>query len=294
MSRLPFLALATALLALAMFRAPAAAAETTPYTELPAVIVATVAAPDENPVPGDIPFSDGLIRNRAVSPPRPGVNVSLAGQVLPFAFVRNQLTSSFNNWPSPSLHLLATAPFKNQSFFVEFEDREMAGSATSRCGTLINYAGPCITAGKLSGFVPVFSAREWTTEERVGMRFGNSPVYLGVANFYRETNYGVTDLVALGMGGQVLPDYSKRRSYFGHAYYYPNVVNEDDYRDPITKRVENFRLGMVRYEAGVTQKLGRGRQYVEAAIDGNSEWHLVNTPGNATKVKLVLGSGIRF
>jgi hypothetical protein len=291
--RTPLLALAAALLALGAQPALAAAEEPT-ITVIPAVSIATLSAPEDGlPAQAEIPFSDSLNRNR-ISPPRPGVNVSLAGQVLPFAIVRNQFTSYFNNWPSPSLHFLATAPFKGQSFFVEFEDREMAGSATSKCGTLINYAGPCLTAGKHVGYVPVYSAREWTTEERGGARIGNTPVYAGLASFYRETNYGVVDFVAFGVGGQVLPDFSKRRSYFGRMYYYPNMVNEDDYRNPITKRLENLRFGMLRYEAGVTQKVGHSRQYVEAAIDGNNEWRLVNGPGGSMKLKLVLGSGFRF
>jgi len=279
---LPSLALAAALLAFASQAVAAPAAEEPVFSVLPTIGV------------GEIPFSETVIRNR-VSPPRPGVNVSLAGEVLPFALVRNQLTSYFNNWPSPSLHLLTTAPFKNQTFFVEFEDREMAGAATSRCGTpLINQLGPCITSGKRSGYVPVYSAREWTTEQRGGARFGSTPVYVGLASFYRETNYGVVDLVAFGMGAQVLPDFTKRRTVFGRLYYYPNMVNEDEYRDRITGRLANLRYGMMRYEAGVTQKIGRSRQYVEAALDGNSEWRLVSASRNATKLKLVLGSGFRF
>ena len=102
------------------------------------------------------------------------------------------------------------------------------------------------------------------------------------------------DLVAFGVGAQVLPDFTKRRAIFGRLYYYPNVVNEDEYRDPRTNRLANLRYGMMRYEAGVTQKVGHSRQYVEAALDGNSEWRLVGAPGNATKLKLILGSGFRF
>lgn len=291
---MPSLALAAALLAFGSQAGAASATEAPVFSVLPPISLAAMSAPDDGFSPsGEIPFSETVIRNR-VSPPRPGVNVSLAGEVLPFALVRNQLTSYFNNWPSPSLHLLTVAPFQGQNFFVEFEDREMAGSATSKCGMLINHAGPCITSGKRSGYVPVYSAREWTTEERGGARFGSTPVYVGLATFYRETNYGVVDLVAFGMGAQVLPDFTKRRAIFGRLYYYPNLVNEDEYRDPITNRLANLRYGMMRYEAGITQKVGHSRQYVEAALDGNSEWRLVSAHGNATKLKLVLGSGFRF
>jgi len=284
--RLPFLAFLAA--ALCAGTIAASAADERPAGSTPVISsIEAIAAPS-----AEVPFGEPIAfqRNIATSPPRPGINVVLAGEMIPYSFVNNALTSHFASWPTPSGNLYITAPLFRQNIFLLEEHREMAGSAHASCEkSILQPDAHCASFGSER-----FSAREWVNEQRGGIRLGGSPIYLAAAVFYRETNYGLVDIVSAGYGAEVLPNFRRTTSLFAHLYYYPNVNNEDQITDPVTHKFVQLREGMARYEIGITKKVGHSRQYVEAALDGSSEWKLVNYPNNSTKVKIVLGSGFRF
>jgi len=142
--------------------------------------------------------------------------------------------------------------------------------------------------------VPRFSAQEWIIEERGGVRVGRTPLHLGIATFYSATNFGFPDLLGLGVGAEVRPNYTRTVSTFGRIYYYSNLTNEDGYSNPGSALPATLRYGMARYELGFSKKLGKSRQTLQAGIDGSSTWRLVNAPTSMTKVKLFVASGLRF
>jgi len=229
-------------------------------------------------------------RNRSISPDRPGINLTFSAEVTATAFVSNRITQRFIAFPSPGFKLSASVPFMKQHFFAEGEARQLNGSATLPCNSFIQNFGKCLTSGN----VPRFSAQEWIIEERGGVQIPRTPVHLGVATFYSATNFGFPDMVGVGFGAEIRPDYSKPTSVFGRFYFYPNLHNEDDDLSPGSTLPIQLRYRMARYEVAVSKKVGKSRQMLQAGIDGSSTRRLVSVPISMTKVKLFVSSGLRF
>jgi hypothetical protein len=271
---------------------PAASAVEAPQPTVVESSSATASVPDETTplVAEPAPQAPLSKRSYSISPDRPGLNVTFSAELMATALVSNRITRRFISYPSPGLKLSTSFPMFGQHVFIDGETRELAGSATLPCNSYIQNFGKCTPSGN----VPRFNAREWITEERGGVRIGQSPVYVGIATFYSETNFGFPDMLGMGVGAEVRPNYSKPMSVFGRLYYYSNLTNEDNYVDPGSALPVTLRYGMARYELGFSKKLGKSRQMLQFGLDGSSTWRLVNAPVNMTKIKLFAASGVRF
>lgn len=273
-------------------RAEAVLDETPPVVAATSTVASNATAPSETkPLVTDTTSDAPLAsRNYSISPDRRGLNITLSAELVGTAFVSNAMTQRFISFPSPGFKVTTGFPLFGQHLFIDGETRELAGSATLPCNSFIQNFGKCTPSGN----VPRFNAREWITEERGGVQLGHTPVYVGVATYYSETNFGFPDMLGMGLGAEVRPNYSKPMSIFGRLYYYSNLTNEDGYVDPGSALPVTLRYGMARYELGFSKKLGKSRQMVQFGVDGSSTWRLVNAPVSMTKIKLFVSSGLRF
>ncbi len=83
----------------------------------------------------------------------------------------------------------------------------------------------CVTAigGQFGTFVPAFVARQYEGDARLGLKVMDPRIYIGVGYLWQSGNYGYPKLGNFGVGVEKLPDLNQGFTWFGSAYYYPNV-----------------------------------------------------------------------
>lgn len=154
--------------------------------------------------------------------------------------------------------------------------------------TYLHTAGIVRTAGGGTVFIPSLTAHEYTQDYRAAVLVGKD-IYVGTGVYYRPTIYGFPILVGMGFGAEKLPDFSRKTSLFGRAYFYPNINNEHPFNDTASGRPLGFRYSILRYQIGEALRIGRSNGYFTVALDGQRFWHIADTPGNEARIEPTLG-----
>ncbi|MGH7737613.1 MAG: copper amine oxidase N-terminal domain-containing protein [Candidatus Tyrphobacter sp.] len=86
-----------------------------------------------------------------------------------------------------------------------------------------NFGAVNVIGGGGSTLVPAFTARDYDLDTRLGIRVLSPRIYIGVGYMWRTNNYGYPRMNNWGFGISKLPDLDHPWSFYGSAWYYPNV-----------------------------------------------------------------------
>ena len=166
------------------------------------------------------------------------------------------------------------------------------------CGT-----GPAVSAPSAdcyvttigqTGATPVgaFTARDTDFDGRLGIKIADPRIYVGVGYLFRQGNYGYPREDGVGFGLEKLPDLNQALTFFGSAYYYPNL--KGDFTDPGTGIGYQLGYNVLKYQAGVVYVIGNSPVFIEAGWQGDSLRNKTNAPANASYNAPFVGIGIKF
>jgi hypothetical protein len=212
-------------------------------------------------------------------PRRPGADAFIQYENAPFEYVDNFLANGLFAYGTSSGALGMRIPAFGQTLLFDGE---------FHVETYLHTAGVVRTAGGGEVFIPSLTAHEYTQDYRASVLVGKD-IYVGTGVLYRPTIYGFPILVGMGFGAEKLPDFSRKTSLFGRAYFYPNVNNEHPFSDTASGRPLGFRYSILRYQIGEALRIGRSNGYFTAAIDGQRFWHIADTPGNEARIEPTIG-----
>lgn len=159
----------------------------------------------------------------------------------------------------------------------------------------------CVTAigGQFGTFVPAFTARQYEGDARIGLKVIDPRIYIGVGYLWQSSNYGYPRLSNWGFGVEKLPDLDQPLTWFGSAYYYPNVQGTGTAclalgcvppGAPFT-----LSYNVLRYDLGGAFTFGSSVPvYIEFGFLGSRWQNKQNAPSNASYNGPYAGLGLKF
>jgi hypothetical protein len=209
--------------------------------------------------------------------------VYFVADVIPFELTQNHLENGVSSLPAPVLRFAASVFHQRVMFQSEYRNEGY-----------IHQAAIDKTAGGGFVFIPTLAAREYTIEERLGVRLTDLPVYVGGAVYYHPSNYGFPILVGGGFGFETLAKAFRRHTTYGRLYFYPNINNEHPYYDVASGNPLGFRYSILRGEAEHMDRIGHGPISLHYALEMERWWNLNQGPTNVFRLSPTVGLGIKF
>ncbi len=173
---------------------------------------APTAPPTPTPAPAATPYHD----------------VFIAGDYIVSPTVYNEFSAGTRANPSgqggPSLNVRGAAEFDvfNLPWMIEGDLRafkyEHACASAADPACLVTIIG-----GGGSTSIPQMAIRDFDFSGRLGLRVANPRLYVGVGYLIRNNSVGYPKQTSVGFGAEKLPDLNQTLSWYGSAYYYPNV-----------------------------------------------------------------------
>ncbi|HEV2261039.1 MAG TPA: copper amine oxidase N-terminal domain-containing protein [Candidatus Rubrimentiphilum sp.] len=181
-----------------------------------------------------------------------------------------------------------------------------AANAFQVCDGLNGHAAPgdtgCVTTigGNSMTFIPAFIARQYEGDARLGLKVLDPRIYIGVGYLWQSSNYGYPHLNNWGFGVEKLPDLNQSFTWFGSAYYYPNVQGTGTACIAANGCVPpgvpyTLAYNVLRYDLGAAVTFGANVPvYVEFGFLGSSWRNKQNAPANESFAGPYGGLGIKF
>ncbi len=141
-----------------------------------------------------------------------------------------------------------------------------------------------------SSSVAAFNARDTDFDVRLGLRVASPRLYVGVGYLFRSNNYGYPNETGVGFGAEKLPDLNQPLSFYGSAWYYPNV------KGTFTNNTGSFNLAyrMLKYQIGAAYVFGSSPIFLDLGWTGDNGQNKDNAPGNFSHNGPYIGLGIKF
>jgi len=153
----------------------------------------------------------------------------------------------------------------------------------------------CVTTigGQGNVFVPAFIVKDYEGDARLGLKVLDPRIYVGLGYIWRSNNAGYPKLSAPGIGIEKLPDLDQGFTWYGSAYYYPNVRGNGCCLPTATPYTLAYNI--LRYDLGVDFTFGSTVPvFVEAGFLGSRGTNQVNAPSAFSEWGPYLGIGIKF
>jgi hypothetical protein len=290
LTRLYGLGLAVACVAFLGARLPARAADLAPDAPVASAAAApntlAQAAPSAAPTPAATlaPTPPPPARtSKERDPDRDRDAAYFVADVIPFELTYNHLAHGLSSLPSPVLRFSASFFHQRVMFQSEYRNEGyVTQGAVDR------------TAGGGFVFIPTMAARDYTIEERLGVRPGDLPFYIGGAVYYHPSNYGFPILVGGGFGLETLAHAFRRHTTYGRLYFYPNINNEHPYYDVASGNPLGFRYSELRGEVEHLDRIGHGPISLHYALEMERWWNLNQGPSNIFRLSPTVGFGLKF
>lgn len=235
----------------------------------------------------------------------------IAGDYIARPNVYNQFAPGNNvaTWgPSFAGRAAIEFPISRIPFMVEGYGEQYAYTHPGGSGIPQNTpcAGPlvgnpaCVTpiGGRGSLWVRQFQAIDSDASARLGVQIAKPRIYLAGAYLWASNNYGYPRTNGAGFGLEKLPDLDRTFSFFGSAYYYPQV--RGGFTDPTNGTAYDVQYRFLQYQAGMTYDLPFAFKakntglFIEAGFMGNSTVNKQFLPGNGHESGAFGGIGIHF
>ncbi len=160
-----------------------------------------------------------------------------------------------------------------------------------------NYQHPSgnVTAigGQFQTFVPSFNVRDYDLDARFGLRILKPRIYIGVGYLWRSNNAGYPAINNVGGGLEKLPDLDHPFSWYGSAYYYPNVKGTCGTGEcpagPYT-----LSYNVLKYDIGVDYSFQGIPLFIEGGYLGDRGYNLDAAPSGFSEAGPYVGIGIKF
>ncbi|MHB8146001.1 MAG: copper amine oxidase N-terminal domain-containing protein [Vulcanimicrobiaceae bacterium] len=170
-----------------------------------------------------------------------------------------------------------------------------APSVNDQCVPLGVPAGDpgCVTniGGIGQTFVPAFTARDQDFDGRLGLKVANPRIYIGVGYLWRTNNYGYPKENGFGFGIEKLPDLNQALSFYGSAWYYPNLKGS---YTTVGGTQSTLAYRFLKYQVGAAYVLGNSPVFLDLGWIGENAQNKENAPATATANGPYLGLGIKF
>jgi hypothetical protein len=157
----------------------------------------------------------------------------------------------------------------------------------------------CVTTigGGSNIWVPQFQAINSDASARLGVEIAKPRIYLAGSYLIATNNYGYPRMTGFGFGLEKLPDLDRSLSFFGSAYYYPQL--QGSYTDANTGTQFTVQDRFLQYQAGLAYNVPFGLfshsgLFLEAGFMGNGTVNKQFLPGNAHESGGFAGIGIHF
>ncbi|HUY40685.1 MAG TPA: hypothetical protein VMV82_03865, partial [Candidatus Dormibacteraeota bacterium] len=137
-----------------------------------------------------------------------------------------------------------------------------------------------------SSFVPAFTVRDYDLDVRLGIRVLSPRIYVGVGYMWRTNNYGYPHLNNWGFGVSKLPDLNHPWSWYGSAWYYPNVKG--------TYGAYTVAYNILKYDIGFAYSIFNTPIMIEGGWQGERGYQLDDSPIGTSQNGPYLGLGIKF
>ncbi len=137
-----------------------------------------------------------------------------------------------------------------------------------------------------SSFVPAFTVRDYDFDARLGIRVLTPRIYIGVGYMWRSNNYGYPRVNNWGFGLSKLPDLDHPWSWYGSAWYYPNVKG--------TTGAYTLAYNILKYDLGVSYSIVNTPIMIEAGWQGERGYQLDDAPIGTVQNGPYFGVGIKF
>ena len=165
-------------------------------------------------------------------------------------------------------------------------------------GSTTTYVPQCYVTGIGGGFsTPVLTSsppQDNEIDARFGIRVAKPRIYIAAAYLWVSNNYGYPNMNNVGFGIEKLPDLNQALSFFGSAYYYPNVNGNITTGNAVgVPTAFNLSYNILRYQAGVDYVIGNSPIFVEAGWMGDSWTNKQNAPVNRSYNGPFAGIGIK-
>ena len=199
---------------------------------------------------------------------------------------------------------LANIPFMIEGYAEQYAYTHPGGNGIPRntnCVAAGLSGNPaCITPIGVGGspvWVPQFQARDGDVSARIGVQVANPRIYVAGAYLISSNNYGYPNFHGFGFGIEKLPDLDKTISFFGSAYYYPQL--QGGFTDGTSGITYNVQQRFLQYQAGLALSVPfsffkNSGVFIEGGFMGNNSNNKQFLPGNGHESGGFGGIGIHF
>lgn len=265
-----------------------------PPTPVPATPVPTPAPPvaTPTPVPVAAPYQDHFIVGDYIFSPKvynefsPG-NTGSGSYAARAAMEFNvfnlpwMIEGTFERWQYPHETVSGFGPSCVPGLLG-------SSAGTQGCVTVIGRNGQT--------FVPAFTAIEWNSDARLGLKVADPRIYIGVGWMAHTTNYGYPQMNGIGFGLEKLPDLNQMFSIYGDVWYYPSVSgNYTVPSGPQAGTTFNLAYRILRYKVGATIAFGQNFPvFIDLGFLGDRGTNKTNAPSDYTHNGGYVGLGLKF
>lgn len=143
--------------------------------------------------------------------------------------------------------------------------------------------------------VPAFTAKDTDVDARLGLKVADPHIFIGVGYMWRTTNYGYPRQTGIGYGLEKLPDLNQTFSFYGSAYYFPNVRATCG-TDVCPTGPFELSYRILKYQVGATVNLGGNSVpvFLDFGWLGDQGKNKSNAPSDFTHNGPYVGLGIHF
>jgi hypothetical protein len=272
---------------------PPTAPPTAPPTPRPAPVVTAPPTPPPTPSPAPTRNYEKFIVGDYIAKPQ-----------VYNAFSNGQNTSIFG--PSYAGRAAIEFPVGHLPFMIEGYAEQYAythpgGNGIPRNAACNGISAPagnpaCVTpigGGFGSVWVPQFQAIDGDAGGRIGIQVANPRIYVAGSYITTSSNYGYPHFHGFGGGIEKLPDLDHKISFFGSAYYYPQL--QGGFVDNTSGIGYNVTYRFLQYQAGLTfSPAEKSGFFVEGGFMGNNISNKQNYPGNGHESGGFAGIGFHF
>jgi hypothetical protein len=137
-----------------------------------------------------------------------------------------------------------------------------------------------------------FSAKDYETTAKIGIKVADPRIYIGVGYLWRASNYGYPGLNNVGFGLEKLPDLDHPFSIYGNVWYYGNV--KGNFTDPGTGVIYQLAYNILEGQIGLTYAFQGSPLFLEAGAMGEELKNKMNAPSNGSVFGPYVGLGLKF
>lgn len=167
------------------------------------------------------------------------------------------------------------------------------------CVTTVGFQGTQSQSGLGQIYVTAFTAQEDDVDAHFGLEILKPRIYVAVGGLYHKYNYlGYPTVSGFGFGIEKLPDFDRKFSVYGSAFYYPNVTGKYTYPTSaflgnLSGRQITLAYSEFKYEFGGAIALGKNL-YVDLGYAGERTNSKSNAPSSTNISEPYIGLGLYF